>query len=137
MVRGIEAYCYDWARAGNGQAVAICDADNASMTRTSGSLLELRLGIPDLAVPDAYPVVQMLVDGRELLAGVGPRGFIGSPPTAILAEDLPLLPADSPRRVVLYVCTCGVPACGQPGTSHQHSRRVCHLDRLPPGGGHG
>jgi hypothetical protein len=33
----------------------------------------------------------------------------GSPPTALLDDDMPLLPDQQPRRVVLYICGCGFP----------------------------
>jgi hypothetical protein len=73
--------------------------------------LDLRVGITDeYGLPDYLPVVKILIDGQDLLAG--PHGparddYYGSPPAALLEDDLPLLPAESPRRVVLYVCSCG------------------------------
>jgi len=75
-------------------------------------LLELRMGIPDVGgPPDVYPVLTILIDGDELLAAAG-SGYVASPPAALLDDDEPLLPADPPRRVVLYTDTCGVPVAG-------------------------
>jgi hypothetical protein len=61
--------------------------------------------------PD-YPVVTILIDGREMLARHGRRGYKGYSPTQILGAQSPLLPADSPRRVAVYGCCCGITRCG-------------------------
>jgi hypothetical protein len=79
--------------------------------------LELRLGIPNEGgSPTVFPVVQIMIDGDEKLAAVEipgyGSGFVGSPPAAILGKDTPLLPAEPPRRVVLYLRTAGDPGDG-------------------------
>ena len=61
--------------------------------------------------PD-YPVVTVLIGGRETLARHGRRGYKGFSPTQILGAQSPLLPADSPRRVAVYGCCCGIARCG-------------------------
>lgn len=67
--------------------------------------------IPDVGGPHLYPVLAVLIDGDELLAAAG-SGYIASPPAVLLDADQPLLPADPPRRVVLYTDSCGDPAAG-------------------------
>jgi hypothetical protein len=75
------------------------------------SRLQLRLIVPAGLKSDfEYPVVQLLIDGRDLLASAGSQDFWPSPPAVILGEDQPLLPVAEPRRVVLYICGCGEPA---------------------------
>ena len=70
--------------------------------------LDLRVGYPeDVADPDFVSVI-ILVDGRELLSWAGSRGrYIGPWPPGLLAADSDLIPADPPRRVMLY--SQGVP----------------------------
>ena len=75
------------------------------------SALELRVerngtdGHPD------YPVVTILIDGRETLARHGRRGYKGFSPTQMLGARSPLLPGDTPRRIAVYGC-CGITRCG-------------------------
>lgn len=74
--------------------------------------LDLRLGVPDIAGrPAAYPVLKMLVDGIEKLAGRRYQ-YTGWHPADILGPDSPLLPAEPARRVALYVDAAGGPAAG-------------------------
>jgi hypothetical protein len=89
--------------------VIAADADDKLKRR-----LELRMGVPDVGRPDLYPVVQILIDGEEVLATAGapPRVYIGSPPAAILGDDAPLLPARPARQIALYVDTSGDPGAG-------------------------
>jgi hypothetical protein len=60
--------------------------------------------------PD-WPVVRILVDGREPFAAVAP-GWLGFDPAEILGSRSPLLPADQGRRVAVYCCSCREPGCG-------------------------
>jgi hypothetical protein len=73
--------------------------------------LDLRFDLEDPDHRD-YPVVTILVDGKDVLANARGTGFIGFDPAAILGADSPLLPSDSPRRVAVYRCSCGEPGCG-------------------------
>ena len=57
--------------------------------------------------PD-HPQVVLLIDGRDVLAGDGHRGF---GPESLLHKGDPLVPVSPPRRVVLYHCGCGVAGC--------------------------
>jgi hypothetical protein len=90
---------------------AAADSDDAPRRR-----LDLRLGIPDPGdPPDVYPVVQILIDGEEILTDANPErryNYIGSPPEALLGPDEPLVAYEPGRRVVLYVDACGVPTAG-------------------------
>ncbi len=61
--------------------------------------------------PD-YPVVTILVDGRDALARHGDQGYKGFSPAEILGPDSPLLPQAAPRRVAVYRCCCGITGCG-------------------------
>jgi hypothetical protein len=71
--------------------------------------LTLRLVIPDFSrLPDEYPVVSILIDGREMLPGADKCGYVGSPPAAILDTDAPLLPVSTRRRIAVS----GTPGCG-------------------------
>jgi hypothetical protein len=72
------------------------------------AVLSLRFEVVDDR-PD-WPVVRILVDGRDPFAAVAP-GWRGFDPAEILGPDSPLLPADQ-RRVAVYCCTCGEPGCG-------------------------
>jgi hypothetical protein len=65
---------------------------------------------PDAVVLPDYPLVTILIDGRDVLAQG--HSFIGFDPEVILGHDSPLLPSDQPRRVAVYRCTCGEPGCG-------------------------
>lgn len=55
-----------------------------------------------------HPQAVLLVDGEDVLAGNGHRGF---DPERLLHKGDPLVPVSSPRRVVLYHCGCGVAGC--------------------------
>lgn len=57
-----------------------------------------------------HPLVNLLVDGADILADGGMR--IGFGAEEMLGADSPLLPVDPPRRVALYLCNCGEPGCG-------------------------
>ncbi len=93
--------------------------NNAPVARGRGGTeagplhLGLEVGLTgEFGMPDYLPVLKILVEGHEVLAG--PNGpardrYSGSPPSALLDEALLLLPGTSPRRVVLYICGCGVP----------------------------
>lgn len=74
--------------------------------------LDLRLGIPDIAGrPAAYPVLKILIDGTEVLAGRRCQ-YTGWHPADILGPDSPLLPAEPARRVALYVDAAGGATAG-------------------------
>jgi hypothetical protein len=74
--------------------------------------LDLRLGVPDIVGrPVAYPVLKILVDGIEQLAGRNCQ-YTGWHPADILGPDSPLLPAEPARRVALYADAAGGPAAG-------------------------
>lgn len=66
---------------------------------------------PDADRPD-YPVVSILIDGEDLVAGTPQANFMGFDPAEILGTDSPLLPTTSPRRVAVYRCSCGEAGCG-------------------------
>jgi len=72
----------------------------------------LQLGVPSGAPRDAYPVLQLLLDGIDELALVGRRRYHGFPPAEVLGPDAPLLPAEPARHVPLYVETGGGPSGG-------------------------
>lgn len=72
---------------------------------TGLSRLEIRV-VPAESADD--PRVVLLVDGHDVLAGDGHRGF---DPEQLLHKGDPLLPVTPPRRVVLYHCGCGVVGC--------------------------
>ena len=66
--------------------------------------LEIRMGVPDIGDDDyVYPVARLLVDGEDVLAGVGRRGYVPWPAHMLLTGNVPLLAAQPPRRVVVYV----------------------------------
>ncbi len=70
------------------------------------------LGVPDIASrPAAYPVLKILVDSSEKLAGRGHQ-YTGWHPADILGPDSPLLPAEPARRVALYVDAAGGSVAG-------------------------
>jgi hypothetical protein len=73
------------------------------------STLELRF----LVLNDRldWPVVQILVDGREAFTERLP-GWQGFDPADILGDPSPLLPDDLGRRVAVYRCSCGIEGCG-------------------------
>lgn len=58
------------------------------------------------------PIAKVLIDGKDVFAGLGPNGFVGFDPDDLLSPDQPLLPVDSARRVAVYRCSCGEPGCG-------------------------
>jgi len=75
--------------------------------------LELRLGVPDIAGrPRTYPVLKILIDGAEVLAGRR-RCYTGWHPAEILGSGSSPLVATTPaRRVALYVDAIGGPRAG-------------------------
>jgi hypothetical protein len=77
--------------------------------RSGRSVLSVQFQVLDDR-PD-WPVVQVLVDGRDLFAKVASdwRGF---DPAEMLGPRSPLLPVDLGRRVAVYQCSCGVAGCG-------------------------
>jgi hypothetical protein len=69
------------------------------------SRLEIRMGVPDIGDGGyLYPVARLLIDGQDLLARAGRPGFgfVPWPAEQLLTGEAPLLPAQPPRRVVLY-----------------------------------
>jgi hypothetical protein len=70
--------------------------------------LRLRFLVRDRA---DWPVVQILVDGREAFTDQLP-GWQGFDPADLLGERSPLLPDDPGRRVAVYRCSCGIAGCG-------------------------
>jgi hypothetical protein len=70
-----------------------------------------------------HPVVLLLVDGRDVLAGDGHRGF---GPESLLHKGDPLVPVSPPRRVVLYHCGCGVAGCSGRACTISESDGVVH-----------
>jgi hypothetical protein len=70
---------------------------------------QLRFLVPD-GRPD-WPVVQILVDGREAFVDRLP-GWQGFDPEDMLGDQSPLLPEDLGRRVAVYRCSCGIEGCG-------------------------
>jgi hypothetical protein len=73
------------------------------------SALELRFVVLN-DQPD-WPVVQILVDGRDAFADQLP-GWQGFDPADMLGDPSPLLPEDHGRRVAVYRCSCGIEGCG-------------------------
>jgi hypothetical protein len=73
------------------------------------STLQLRFGVRSDR-PD-WPVVQILVDGREAFVDRLPE-WQGFDPADILGDRSPLLPEDLGRRVAVYRCSCGIAGCG-------------------------
>jgi hypothetical protein len=84
-------------------------ADNAQVGGGSGGAFRRRLDLEvaltgEFGMPDYLPVLKILVDGRELLRGpFGPEQdtYYGPPPSALLDDDVPLLPDQLPRRIAL------------------------------------
>lgn len=58
------------------------------------------------------PKVTVLIDGKKRLKTFGKRYFRAFDPDEILGPHHPLLPTESPRRVAVYSCSCGVSGCG-------------------------
>jgi|GEM_PF-2323516 hypothetical protein len=83
--------------------------DSQRAAQGGPSVLSLRFEVVDDR-PD-WPVVSVLVDGRDPFAAVAP-GRRGFDPAKILGPDSPLLPADQGRRVAVYCCSCGDPGDG-------------------------
>jgi hypothetical protein len=81
--------------------------DNAPMNADAVrpiSSLEIRMGVPDIGDDDfVYPVARLLIDGQDPLAAAGKFGHEPWPAHTMLTGSAPLLPADPPRRVVVYV----------------------------------
>jgi hypothetical protein len=74
------------------------------------STLQLQFLVRD-GHPD-WPVVQILVDGREAFVDQLP-GWHGFDPSDMLGDRSPLLPTKpAGRRVAVYRCSCGVEGCG-------------------------
>jgi hypothetical protein len=68
------------------------------------------MAIPDIyGPPDVYPVLEILVDGEEILARPDSRygAYIPYAPAALLEGGTPLLPAQPARRVALYTDSAG------------------------------
>jgi hypothetical protein len=66
--------------------------------------LEIRMSVPRIGDDEEpYPVAKLLIDGVDVLAPVGHWGYAGWPAEFILTDNFPLLPAASPRRVIVYV----------------------------------
>jgi hypothetical protein len=65
--------------------------------------LDLRVSYPP-GMPDGdFPGVRLLLDGRDLLTLADREDrYIGMSPLGVFADDPGLLPADPPRRVMLY-----------------------------------
>lgn len=76
------------------------------MTPLARHLSELRLGFFVVNNRSDWPVVQILVDGREAFVDQLP-GWQGFDPADILGDQSPLLPVDGGRRVAVYRCSCG------------------------------
>jgi hypothetical protein len=81
--------------------------DNAPMSADAArpvSRLEIRLGVPDIGDDDYFcPVARLLIDGQDVLATVGRWRYVPWPAHELLTEKAPLLSAELPRRVVVYV----------------------------------
>jgi hypothetical protein len=73
------------------------------------STLELRFMVLNNRLD--WPVVQVLVDGREAFTDQLP-GWQGFDPADILGDRSPLLPEEPGRRVAVYRCSCGIEGCG-------------------------
>lgn len=83
--------------------------DRQRPARGGLSILSLQFEVID-DHPD-WPVVSILVDGRDPFAAVAP-GWRGFDPAEMLGPRSPLLPADRGRRVAVYCCSCGESGCG-------------------------
>jgi len=84
------------------------------LSRAGGLIAALELRVERASAdghPD-YPVVAILVDGRDMFARQGGRGYKGFSAAQILGAQSPLLPGQSPRRVAIYGCCCGITGCG-------------------------
>ncbi|GAA3799017.1 hypothetical protein [Cellulomonas soli] len=79
--------------------------------RRGPHLSRLSLRVEVLDGRSDRPVVQILVDGKDLFATVRPawRGF---DPAEMLRETSPLVPVEHGQRVALYLCSCGIAGCG-------------------------
>jgi hypothetical protein len=73
------------------------------------STFELRFVVLDTRLD--WPVVQILVDGREAFTDQFP-GWQGFDPADMLGDRSPLLPEEPGRRVAVYRCSCGIEGCG-------------------------
>ena len=84
---------------------------NAAQKAARSGLSVLSLQFQVLDDRPGWPVVQVLVDGRDPFAEVAPdwRGF---DPAKMLGPHCPLLPVDLGRRVAVYRCSCGEAGCG-------------------------
>ena len=83
--------------------------DQQQAARGGLSILSLQFEMVD-DCPD-WPLVRILVDGRDPFAAVAP-GWRGFYPAKMLGPRSPLLPADQGPRVAVYCCSCGEPGCG-------------------------
>jgi hypothetical protein len=84
---------------------------NDAQGAARGGLSEFSLRFEVIADRPDWPVVSVLVDGRDPFAAAAP-GWRGFDPAKILGSDSPLLPVDRGRRVAVYCCSCGEPGCG-------------------------
>jgi hypothetical protein len=62
------------------------------------------MGVPDIGDDDyLYPVARLLIDGQDRLATSGKFGHLPWPAHMLLTGNAPLLPAEPPRGVVVYI----------------------------------
>jgi hypothetical protein len=73
------------------------------------SALELRFLVLDGRRD--WPVVQILIDGREAFVDRLP-GWQGFDPAKMLGSSSPLLPQYPGCRIAVYRCSCGIEGCG-------------------------
>jgi hypothetical protein len=93
-----------------GSSTASSNASSAMVRR-----INFRMAIPDIAgTVIVYPVLQILVDGEEVLARPYSQfgAYIASPPAALLEDGAPLLPTRPARRVALYIDSSSDPRGG-------------------------
>jgi hypothetical protein len=81
------------------------------MSRPAGHVSALQLRFLVLNDRTDWPVVQILVDGREAFVDQLP-GWLGFDPADMLGDQSPLLPVEGGRRVAVYRCLCGIGGCG-------------------------
>lgn len=81
------------------------------MSGHAGYVSALQLRFLVLGNRPDWPVVQVLVDGREAFVDELP-GWQGFDPADMLGDQSPLLPGDQGRRVAVYRCSCGIEGCG-------------------------
>ena len=81
------------------------------MSSHAGHVSVLQLQFLVLGNRADWPVVQVLVDGREAFVDELP-GWQGFDPGDMLGDHSPLLPEVHGRRVAVYRCSCGIEGCG-------------------------